>query len=96
MFLKPGILLRIEGALALALGVFLYRSAGAALGVLLLAFLVARFVDDRLSGLYAAWFWAIQRCSHLYLPLGAGGSVFNREQDRTIVLCADLDLAHRI
>jgi hypothetical protein len=39
MFLKPGILLRIEGAFVLALGVFLYRSAGAAWGIFFLLFL---------------------------------------------------------
>jgi len=39
MLLKPGILLRIEGAFALALGVFLYRSAGAAWGIFFLLFL---------------------------------------------------------
>ena len=39
MFLKPGILLRIEGAFVLALGVFLYRSAGAAWGIFFLFFL---------------------------------------------------------
>ena len=39
MFSKPGILLRIEGAFVLALGVFLYRSAGAAWGIFFLLFL---------------------------------------------------------
>lgn len=39
MFSKPGILLRIEGAFALALSVFLYRSAGASWGIFFLLFL---------------------------------------------------------
>ena len=96
MFSKPGILLRIEGAFVLALGVFLYRSAGDAWGIFFCLFLwpdlsmIGYLVSMQLgSGLY--------NVVHTYtFPLALAAVVFNREQDRTIVLCADLDLAHRI
>jgi hypothetical protein len=39
MLLRPGILLRIEGGVVLALSVFLYRSTGASWGIFFLLFL---------------------------------------------------------
>ena len=95
MFSKPGILLRIEGAFALALSVFLYRSGGAGWGIFFSLFL---WPDLSMLGYLVSttWLYALQPCPYISLSVGTGGRIFKSAQGGTIGVCAYLARPHRI
>jgi hypothetical protein len=93
MFSKPGILLRIEGAFVLALGLYLYRTTGAHWGIFFLLFF---WPDLAILGYLASARLGAElyNLTHTYIfPLALVGISFYEDKARLLTF-ALIWLAH--